>query len=234
VKDGVLFDSSNKKQVTILLVDDHPLVCKALRNELEKEIGFKVVAEAGDGYEAVKLVSELKPDLVVMDIGLPKLNGIEATQQIKALSPGTLVLVLTVYDDVEHVLSILESGADGYLTKNILAEDIIKSIHSVVAGESVLSSQILQQVLKYALRYSNSTKPLYVDTTIKFTAREIEVLTLVAKGLSNKEIAEVLGLGIRTVKSHLVDIFSKLNVLTRTQAVIVGLRIGLLKLEDLN
>jgi NarL family two-component system response regulator LiaR len=218
-------------KTSIILADDHPIVRKALRNDLEKEADFIVLAEAGDGEEAVKLVSELTPDVVIMDIGMPKINGIEATRQIKAGHPDIIILVLTVYDDVEHILGILESGADGYLTKNILVEDIIKSIRSVVAGETVLSPQVFQQVLKYALRHS--TKPVRLDTGVKLTTRELEILRLIAKGISNKEIATELSISSRTVKSHMVDIFRKLDVSSRTEAVITSLRIGFISIDDI-
>ena len=216
---------------TVILVDDHPVVRNSLKYELEKETDFKVIAEADDGEEAVKLVTKLNPDLVVMDIGLPKLNGIEATRQIKTVCFDTIVLVLTIFDDIEHILGILESGADGYLTKNVLVEDIIKSMRSAVAGEVVLSPQVFKQVLKYSLRHV--TKSMKLDTGVKLTIRELEVIRLVARGMSNKQIAEDLNLGTRTVKSHLVDIFHKLDVFSRTEAVIIALRVGLLKIDDL-
>jgi DNA-binding NarL/FixJ family response regulator len=219
------------QKTLIILADDHPVVRKALRNELEKEADLKVLAEAGDGEEAVRLARELTPDVVIMDIGMPKLNGIEATRIIKSSHPDILVLVLTVYDDIEHILGILESGADGYLTKNILVEDIIKSIRSVVAGEAVLSPQVFKQVLKYALRHS--TKPLRLDSGIKLTSRELDILRLIAEGISNKEIAGKLNISSRTVKSHMVDIFQKLDVTSRTEAVITSLRIGFIKIEDI-
>jgi NarL family two-component system response regulator LiaR len=225
-------NAGESHKTSIILADDHPIVRKALMNDLEKEADFIVLAEASDGEEAVRLVSELNPDVVIMDIGMPKVNGIEATRRIKANHPDIIILVLTVYDDVEHILGILEAGADGYLTKNILVEDIIKSIRSVVAGETVLSPQVFQQVLKYALRHS--TKPLRLDTGVKFTSRELEVLKLIAKGISNKEIATELSISSRTVKSHMVDIFRKLNVSSRTEAVIVSLRIGLISIDDVN
>lgn len=224
-------NNSVSNVTTVTLVDDHPVVRSALKYELEKEDDFKVIAEASDGEEAVKVVTELKPDLVVMDIGLPKLNGIEATRQIKTACLDTIVLVLTIFDDVEHILGILESGADGYLTKNVLVEDIIKSMRSAVAGEVVLSPQVFKQVLKYSLRHV--TKSMKLDTGVKLTIRELEIIRLVARGMSNKQIAEDLNLGTRTVKSHLVDIFHKLDVFSRTEAVIIALRIGLLKIDDL-
>jgi two-component system, NarL family, response regulator LiaR len=226
-------DSTENKlhAATLILADDHPIVRKALKNEIEKDAGLKVVGEATDGEEAVKLTKDLKPDIVIMDIGMPRLNGIEATRQIKSVSPDTIVLVLTVYDDIEHILGILESGADGYLTKNVLVEEIIHSIHTAAAGETVLSPKVFQQVLRYALR--NSIKPKILDSGIKLTVREIEILKMVATGLSNKAIADKLNLGTRTIKSHLVDIFAKLKVFSRTEAVITGLRAGFIKLDDL-
>ena len=229
-----LLESNNSEpyKTSIILADDHPVVRRALRNELDKEDDFIVLAEASNGEEAIKLVSELIPDVVVMDIGMPILNGIEATRDIKVNYPDVIVLVLTIHDDVEHILGILESGADGYLTKNILVEDIIKSIRSVVAGETVLSPQIFQQVLKYALRHS--TKPIRLDVGGKLTARELEILQLIAKGISNKEIAGELSISSRTVKSHMVDIFRKLNVSSRTEAVITSLRSGLINIDDIN
>ena len=225
-------DTGVSRKTSIILADDHPVVRKALRNDLEKEADFIVLAEASDGEEAVRLVSELKPDIVIMDIGMPKINGIEATRRIKANYPDIIIMVLTVYDDVEHILGILEAGADGYLTKNILVEDIIKSIRSAVAGETVLSPQVFQHVLKYALRHS--IKPLRLDTGLKLTSRELEVLKLIAKGISNKEIATELNISSRTVKSHMVDIFRKLNVSSRTEAVISSLRMGLINIDDIN
>jgi NarL family two-component system response regulator LiaR len=224
--------SKNESEITtLMLADDHPVVRKALRNEIEKEAGFKIVGEATDGEEAVKLVEELIPDVVIMDIGMPKISGIEATRQIKALYPNTIVLVLTIYDDMEHILAIFESGADGYLTKNVSVEDIIQSIRSAVAGETILSPQVFQKVLKYAAR--QRTKPLILDTGDKLSAREVEILRLVTKGISNKDIAFRLGLSLRTVKGYLGEIFVKLNVSSRTEAVITSLRKGILTLEDL-
>ncbi len=217
--------------IRVVLADDHPIVRKALRSELVKEVDFEVIAEASDGEEAVRLVTELHPDVVVMDIGMPKLNGIEATRKIKASASNTIVLVLTVYDDIEHVLGILESGADGYLIKSVSVDEIIQSMRLIVSGETVLSPQVFQRVLNYALR--NVTKPLPINTEVKLSSRELVVLRLVARGMSNKQIAAELNISSRTVKSHMVDIFRKLNLSSRIEAVIVGLRTGLLKSEDL-
>jgi DNA-binding NarL/FixJ family response regulator len=231
VKDEVLSGELNQRKITILLADDHPLVLRALKAEFVKAADFEVVGEASDGLEAVKLVVDLKPDVVIMDIGLPKLNGIEAIQQIKTNDQNTMVLVLTVYDDTEHILKVLESGADGYLTKNVMVENIIRSTRLIANGEIVLSPQIFKQVLRYSLRHS--VKTLTLNTTIRLTIHEQDILKMLAKGSSNKQIASELGVQIGTIKSHLVDIFSKLNANSRTEAVINGVQRGLLKIDDL-
>ena len=221
--------TSETKKITIMLADDHPLVRKALRDVLEKQADFEIVAEAGDGEEAVKIATELVPDVVLMDITMPELNGIEATRQIKAKCPNIAVLVLTVHDDSEHILGILEAGAAGYLTKRVFGEEVIHAIHSVVAGETVLSAEIFQQILKHAMRYA--TKPITIAVGEKLTVREIEILNWAAKGKSNKDIAAELNLSQATIKSYLSDIFAKLEVASRTEAVIIGLRAGILALE---
>ncbi len=218
-------------KITILLADDHPLFRMALRGLLEKQDDFEVIAEAGDGEEAVRLAMELVPNVVVMDISMPGLNGLEATRQIKAARPDMAVLVLTVHSDSEHILGILEAGAAGYLTKSVFGDEVLHAIRGVVAGETVMSAPILQQILKHALRYA--TKPLLLDAGEKLTVRELEILRLAAKGMSNKDIALELDLSLRTVKGYLADVFSKLKVGSRTEAVITGLRAGFLALDDL-
>jgi len=220
-----------KEKITILIADDHPLLRQALRHLLEKYEEFEIVAEANDGEEAVKLTTELMPDIVIMDIVMPKLNGLEATRQIKAKFPVVAVLVLTVHSDIEYILGILEAGAAGYLMKTVFGEEVVNAIRSVATGETILSAPVLSQLLKYARRYP--TKPFHLDTKEKISTRELEILKLLCKGISNKEIARFLNLSERTVKSYLVDIFSKLRVSSRTEAVIIGLRHGFLNVDDL-
>ena len=225
---------SNQEEVNktkIILADDHPLLRQALRNVLEKQRDFEVIAEASDGEEAVKLATKLFPDVVIMDISMPKLNGLEATRQIKANCPAIAVLVLTVHSDEEHVLSILQAGAGGYLTKSVYGDEVIHAVRALVAGETVLSHSVSRQILKYA--FQHTTKPVSLDTGDKLTARELEILRLAAKGISNKEIALRLDLSLRTVKGYLASIFLKLNAASRTEAVVVGLRKGILTLNDI-
>jgi DNA-binding NarL/FixJ family response regulator len=227
----LLNEKSPSNNITIMLADDHPLLRQALRNVLEKQSDFKIVAEASDGEEAVRLALELCPNIVIMDINMPKLNGLEATRQIKAQKPAITVLVLTVHDDSEHILGVLEAGAAGYLTKSVFGTEVVHAIRSVVSGETVLSTEVSQQVLRHALRYS--TKPIPVDVVQKLNVRELEILKQAAKGLSNKSIALELNLSLPTIKTYLSDIFSKLGANSRTEAVIIGLRSGILSMSDI-
>jgi len=219
------------QKTRIMLADDHPLLRQALRDVLEKQPDFEVIAEAGDGEEAVKLATKLVPDVVIMDISMPNLNGLEATKRIKASRPAIAVLVLTVHSDSEHILSILQAGAGGYLTKSVYGDEVINAVRALLCGETVLSQSVSQQIFKYA--FQHAIKPKRLDVGNKLSARELEVLNLAAKGISNKDIALRLGLSLRTVKGYLVDLFLKLNVASRTEAVIVGLRKGILTLNDL-
>jgi len=223
---------NQQNKITIMLADDHPLLRKALRDELEHQPDFEIVAEVGDGEEAVKIATEIVPDVVIMDISMPKINGIEATKQIKAQCPSIEVLVLTVHDETEHIMSILEAGAAGYLIKTVFGEEVVQAVRGVVAGETVLSPQIFQRIIKSALRHVK--KPILLDAGGKITTREQEILGLAARGMTNRDIARRLGLSEYTVKSYFAEIFSKLNVGSRTEAVITALEAGIITLHDHN
>ncbi|OGN95085.1 MAG: hypothetical protein A2Z75_00130 [Chloroflexi bacterium RBG_13_50_10] len=222
---------SESQKIAILLADDHPLLRQALKSLLEKEDDFEIVAEAGDGKEAVSLVTELKPDVVIMDISMPELDGLEATRRIKAACPEVAVLALTVHNDDQSILEILQAGAAGYLMKSVFGEELVQAIHAIVTGDMVLSPSIGQSLLKQAARYP--TKPVLLEGGEKLSTRELEILKLTARGMMNKDIALSLGLDLRTVKGHLSNIFSKLRVGSRTEAVITGLRAGYLSLDDI-
>jgi len=211
-----------------LIADDHPLVREALHRTLEGEKDIEVVAEAGDGEEAVKLASELKPNVAVMDIIMPKLNGIEATRKIKEIAPDTAILILTAYDDDEYVLGLLNAGADGYLLKSARGRDLVGAIRAIRSGESVLHPKIIAKLLKRAtIAPAGGHKASNL-----LSERESEVLKLVTLGMNNKEIAEKLFLSQRTVKAHLTNIFNKLNVASRSEAIVKGLQWGLVTLEN--
>jgi DNA-binding NarL/FixJ family response regulator len=219
------------KKIRILIADDHAFVREGTRRILEQEPDLEVVAEAGNGEEAVTLASDLKPDVAIIDVAMPKVDGIEATRRIKALCPAVAVLVLSAYDDDQFVFGLLEAGAAGYLLKSVRGNEIVDAIRAVDAGESVLHPSVARKVLNRFASVSGRVqrkKPLEL-----LTEREMEVLKLVTKGLSNKDIADGLSLSIRTVQGHLANIFNKLRVSSRTEAVVHALKEGWVTLDDM-
>ncbi len=218
-------------KTTVLMADDHPLLRQSIRSVLEQEQDLEVIGEARDGEEAVHLADELLPDVILMDIAMPKMDGLEATRRIKASHPDIAVLVLTIHSDDQHIIGILEAGAAGYLTKSVFGEEVVQAVRGVIAGEMVLSPAIGQRLIKQAARYPLKAIPL--ERGDKLSVRELEIIKLAARGMSNKDIANELGLTLRTVKGHLSDIFGKLNVGSRTEAVIAGLRSGFLSIDDI-
>ena len=218
------------QKIQILLADDHDLVREGTRQLLEREEDLLVVAEAGDGEEAVRLTVEYHPDVALVDIAMPKLNGIEATKQIKSLSPSTAVLILTAYDDEQYIFALLEAGAAGYLLKSVRGRDLIAAIRSVHAGESVLHPVIARKVInRFSLPADKAPQQTELDP---LSERELEVLRLAARGLSNRDIAQELYLSTRTVQTHLSTIFTKMKVGSRTEAVVQALRKGWLSLDE--
>lgn len=217
-------------KIRILLAEDHVLVRQGTRELLEQEDDMEVVAEAGDGEQAVKLVAEKHPDVAIVDIAMPKLNGIEATKKIKTIHPATAVLVLTAYDEDEYVFALLEAGAAGYLLKDVRAEELVKAVRDVFAGESVLHPSIARKVVS---RFARSAEGRDEEGTLEqLTERELEVLRAAAKGMTNQEIAAKLYISVRTVQAHLSNIFGKIGVGSRTEAVVHALRKGWITLED--
>jgi len=218
--------------IKILMAEDHVITRQGICRLLEDEKDLKVIGEASDGEEAVQMVTEMQPDVVIMDIAMPKLNGIEATRQIKLIRPATAVLILSAYDDDEYVFGLVEAGAAGYLLKTASGEELTRAIRAVHKGEPVLDTTITRKVLNH-LRFSGKI-PRAARPSEHLSDREIDVIKLAAKGMGNKGIADELHLSRRTVEGNMRTIFNKLGVGSRTEAVIQAMGRGWLTLEELS
>ncbi len=221
-------DQEQSHLIRVLLADDHALVREGTRRLLDAENDVEVVAEAASGEEAVDAAQRLHPDIAIMDIAMPGIGGIEATRAIKVCCPETAVLVLSAYDDEPYLMALLEAGAAGFLLKNVHGQELINSIRAVSRGESVLQPSLTEKIMR---RLSARTDAVQRSTDL-LSEREFDVLRLAARGLPNKEIARRLGLSIRTVHSHLANIFMKMQVGSRTEAVLLALRQGMISLQD--
>ncbi|MDQ3465762.1 MAG: response regulator transcription factor [Actinomycetota bacterium] len=208
--------------IRVVLVDDHPVVRRGLRALLESLSGYEVVAEATNGEAGVREVQLTNPDVVLMDIRMDGLDGIEATRRIRAAAPGVAVLVLTMFDDDDTVFAAMRAGAQGYLLKGAEQVDIDRAIRAVVAGEAIFSPGVAQRVLGYF-----AAPPAVADPFPDLTARERDVLDLVAAGHRNSAIAEQLVLSPKTVANHISSIFVKLAVANRSAAIVRARQGGL-------
>jgi len=218
-------------KIRIVIADDHAVVRQGTRSLLEREEDLEVVGEAGDGEQAVKLIEQLKPDVAIIDISMPKLNGVEVTRQVKPRCPSTAVLILTAYDDDEYVFALLEAGAAGYLLKDVDAREVVGAVRAVYAGESVLHPAIARKVISRLKSPEN--KPGAEKLATDLSEREMQVLKLAARGLSNRDIANELVISLRTVQGHLGSIFNKLGVGSRTEAIFQAAKRGWLSFEEL-
>ena len=218
-------------KIRILLADDHVILRQGTRQLLEHESDMVVVGEASDGAESVELVSKLKPDIVIIDVAMPGMNGIEATKKIKEILPGTKILVLTGYDYDEYIFSLLEIGAAGYLLKDVSGDELVGAVRAVYNGEPVLHPTVMRKLMDRCKTVSPQPKETQYDV---LSEREMEVLKLAVSGKSNKDIAESLNISLRTVQAHMRSIFNKIGVGSRSEAIVCGLKKGWFSLEDIS
>ena len=215
---------ASMEPITVLLAEDHAVVREATAEIVDHQSDMRVVGQAGTGEEAVRLARQLRPDVVVMDIAMPHLDGLEATSRIATECPECHVLVLTAREEERYVIELLQAGAMGYLPKTVALDELLEAIRSVARGESVLPPAIASVVVRHLagqLPGESKASPL--------SDRELEVLELAAQGLTNREIAKRLYISVRTVEAHLTHVYNKLGVASRTQAVVSAIQRGLIR-----
>jgi DNA-binding NarL/FixJ family response regulator len=214
--------------IRVVLADDHAVVRKGIREFLEESGEIQVVAEAVDGYEAVRLTGEHRPQVAVLDIQMPGMTGIEATRQIKAAFPATHVLILTAYDDDPYVFALLRAGADSYILKSAASDELVRAVKATAAGGKVLDPEVAAKVVAQI----TSGRPGAAREQVEpLSERELEILRLAGKGLTNKAIGVELNISDRTVQGHLANIYGKLQVGSRTEAVTKALKLGWIVLD---
>lgn len=230
------------KKISIMLVDDHEVVRVGLKTFLQTQEDFEVVAEAGNGEEAVSRALDLHPDVILMDITMPGVDGLEATRRLRVLCPKSLVLALTVHDDKQYFMQMLAAGASGYITKQAAGDDLIAAIHAISAGNVFLQPALARWLLEdyqRLARQSSATQPLlpsdfgesHVIGLDVLSQRERQVLELVANGLNNQQIGQQLALSPKTIARHRERIMHKLNMHSRTELVRFAIRTGLVQLH---
>lgn len=226
-------------KIRVLLVDDHAILREGIRFLLTGSGEVDVVGEAGDGIEAIEMVAKLQPDAVLMDISMPRMNGIEATKELKKRQPNLPVLILSMYDSDEYVVPILKAGAAGYVLKRAAAQDLVSALKAVVSGQVILDPTVAQTVMANLAGAGAGTLPqrerdeAAVQALEQLTEREREVLTLIAQGLTNQEIADKLYISIKTVQAHRANLMEKLDLHAAVDLTKFAIRSGLISLDDL-
>lgn len=225
--------------IDVIIIDDHPIVRAGMRSVLETTTDIQVIAEGDDGSDALRLVVELKPDVLVLDLNLPDINGIDVARKLSQEDVSTAILVLTAHNDRQTVFGLLECGAIGYVLKDEALETLANAVRAAARGESWLSPSVATQVVQAALEQTSSDNMqgeyslIASDENIGLTSREREVLSLLAHGLDNTSIARELVVTKRTVQNHVSNIYGKLGVETRTEAMLYAIRKGWVEINDM-
>lgn len=212
--------------VRVILADDHAVVRQGIRNFLEEDSTIHVVGEANDGDEALALTARDQPDVVLLDIQMPRLNGLDAARRIRQTYPNVRVLMLTAYEDEPYIIAALQAGVSGYLLKTASSEELVRAVHAVAGGETALSPAVARKMVHHTLGMGSTEQ-----AAEPLSERELEVLKLAAKGMGNRQIAAALAISDRTVQGHLANIYAKLHVSTRTEAVLAAVRAKWIALE---
>jgi len=225
------------KKISVMIVDDHPLFRQGLRRVIEAEDDMEVIIEVGDGKEALRLAQKMIPDVIMMDVNIPTMNGLQVTRSLKASLPNIGVIMLTAYHDDEQIFHAIKAGAGAYYPKDVTPRKLVEAIRQVSRGNYVIDDNVLakSQVTSWLLKqfeqisaFGGSPDELFVP----LSPREMEILQFIARGYSNKEIAHELGISRQTVKNHMTSILRKLSVNDRTQAALYALRRGWIRLQD--
>ncbi len=215
------------ERIRVLVADDHPVFRRGMRAILGAEPGTELVGEATDGEEAISLASKLQPDVILMDLNMPKLTGIEATHQILEASPNTAILMLTMFEDDKSIFAAMRAGAHGYVLKGADGAETLRAIHAVANGEAIFSPTITQRLTGYFAAPGGEPKTSSVQAFQSLTDREHEILSLIAEGYTNNAIASRLYLSPKTVRNYVSSIFTKLEVSDRSQAIVQARKAGL-------
>ncbi len=222
---------AENEKIKVILCDDHKILREGLRKLFELEEDIEVIAEAESGEEAIDKAAQLQPDIVLMDINMPTLNGVSATRKIKQENPKIAVIILTVYADEKYLYEAIKAGAMGYLLKDISSNELIEAMRTVYSGGALIQPSMASKFIKEFSSLKREAPEEQFDMFSLLSDREEEVLGLIGKGSSNKQIAQMLEISEKTVKNHISSIFAKLQVNSRTQAVLQAIKRGKLKVE---
>lgn len=216
------------EKISILLVDDHPIVRQGVKQLLELEKGIEVIAEGSNGIEALQLIERYPSSILLMDVNMPKMNGMEALKEAKRLNPHQKVILLTIHDEAEYLFQAVDLGVDGYIVKDAEADDLIKAVKAVYDGDGYIHPTLTNYLI-HRFNRSKQLKYRKPDNEWGLTTRELEVLSLIVEGKLNKEIGDTLVISEKTVKNHVSNIFKKMKVYDRTQAAVMAIKSGILK-----